>query len=53
MTPARKRASYQYWIYDLDLSVWNFTLSRFITELDCVIYIDLGFDTYYLSVNWD
>ena len=32
----------------LDLPIWNFNLSGFNVELDCVIFIDLGFDTYHL-----
>ena len=30
-----------------DLSIWNFAFSRFIAELDCVIFIDSGIDTNY------
>ena len=36
----------------LDLPIWNFVLSGFITELDCAIFIDLGLNTNHLWVNW-
>ena len=32
----------------LELPIWNFAISAFKAELDCVVFIDLGLDTTYL-----
>ena len=46
-----QKTSCQYWIYYLDLPIWNFALSGFNAELDCVIFLYLELDTNHLWVN--